>query len=121
MHEKGQYCWTRHKVGIPRIVSTRVTLLPIVPKSVLRQHVVRITSVQSLDPRSRDTESSENEYAAGEKKRMVEYLVLQRRIFKGKEGPWLVWGTVQETEAGSVLVARAPQRHAPLIDVVKAT
>ena len=93
-----------------------------IPQSAIRQHIIKIRSVQSLDPLVRKGKTlSENDYAVGEKKRMVEYLVLQRRIFKGKEGPWLVWGTVQETEAGSVLKDRDRKGPAPIIDVVKTT
>ena len=93
-----------------------------IPQSAIRQHVVKIRSVQSLDPQVNMGKTPlENDYVAGNKKRMVEYLVLQKRIIKSKEGPWLVWGTVQETEAGSVLKDRDTKGAAPLIDVVKAT
>ena len=36
-------------------------------------------------------------------KEMLEYLVLQRRILDGKEGPWKVWGTTEETQADDIL------------------
>ena len=97
-------------------------MLPMIPKSAIRQHVIKIISVQSLDPLvSKGKTASDNRYAAGERRQMVEYLVLQRRVFKGKEGPWLIWGTVQETEAGSVLKDTERKGIAPIIDVVKET
>ena len=93
-----------------------------IDKSGFRQHVVKIKSVQSLDPLvTKGRTLSETEYVAGEKKPMVEYMVLQKRIFKGKEGPWLVWGTVQETNAYDVLKNKERKGPAPMIDVVKAT
>ncbi len=87
----------------------------------MRQHVVKIRSVQSLDTLLKKGETvSEDQYTTGEKKRMVEYLVLQRRFIKGVEGPWLVWGTVQETKASSVLQDTGRKGPVPIIDVVKA-
>jgi len=32
-----------------------------------------------------------------------EYVVIQRRVMKGKEEPWMVWGTTQETSVDEVL------------------
>ena len=111
--------WTLHKyVGFPRVMSTRASMLPMIDKSALRQHVVRIKSVQSLDTLTKKGETREHdEYAPGEMMRMVEYLVLQRRILKGKEGPWKVQGTVQETDAKDVLKEAGRKGPAPQIDV----
>lgn len=82
--------WTLHKyIGRPRIVSSRAVVLPVVEQSALRQHVVRVKSVQSVD--------------GGEPMEMVEYLVLQQRLLEGKSERWMVWGTVEETDAESVL------------------
>ena len=75
--------------------------------------------MQSLDTLLRRGEGDpEDQYAVGEKQEMVEYLVLQRRYMKGIEGPWLVWGTVQETEASSVLPVVVKKAPVPIIDVV---
>lgn len=120
-------------------MSTRASTIPLIDASGFRQHVVRIQSVQSLDWREVDADADadgvggvegdregrkggEGEFVSGEKKSMVEYLVLQRRVLKGKEGPWLLWGTVQETDARKVLEdGEGRKGSAPFIDVVKAT
>lgn len=39
----------------------------------------------------------------GEEKVVTEYLVLQRRMWKSVEEPWMVWGTTEETDPDSVL------------------
>lgn len=71
----------------------------------IRQVVVRIRSVQSLvrsvkgEPGARDTVVG----ASGEEKVMDEYLVVQRRIWKGQEEPWMVWGTSQPSKVSEVL------------------
>lgn len=38
-----------------------------------------------------------------EKKKMVEYVVLQRMMLKGKEREWKIWGTVEESKVEDVL------------------
>lgn len=35
-------------------------------------------------------------------KDMVEYIVMQRRMWKGKEEPWKVWGFVEKTTVESI-------------------
>ncbi|KAK3674390.1 hypothetical protein LTR78_005859 [Recurvomyces mirabilis] len=35
-------------------------------------------------------------------KETIEYLVVQKNLRKGKEGPWIVWGTVEETTLDKV-------------------
>lgn len=87
--------WNLHRyIGAPRIVSTRVAFLP-VEKSALYQVVVKIKSIQSL--------KSSLVTDAGNTKHMVEYLVLQRRMWKGAEESWKIWGTVEETKVEDVL------------------
>ena len=44
----------------------------------------------------------------GEEKDVSEYLVLQRRIWKEVEEPWMVWGTTEETDPDVVLSADLP-------------
>ena len=65
----------------------------------LRQVVVRLRSRQSLariiGRRGPDQDAVVE--GTGEEKKVQEYLVLQRRIWKGKEQPWMVWGTTQES------------------------
>lgn len=41
----------------------------------------------------------------GEPKECQEYVVIQKRLWKGKEEGWMVWGTVQETTMEEVLEA----------------
>jgi hypothetical protein len=41
----------------------------------------------------------------GEPREMGEYVVIQRRIVMQKEEPWMVWGTVEETDWKSVVYA----------------
>lgn len=38
-----------------------------------------------------------------QEKKMVEYVVLQRMMLKGKEGGWKIWGTIEESKVGDVL------------------
>ncbi len=42
-------------------------------------------------------------------KQVNEYVVIQRRIMKGKEDPWMVWGTTQETSVDDVLGKKGPE------------
>lgn len=73
-------------------------MLP-VKGSGLRQVVVRLQSSQSLaritSRGNASQDSSTN--GPGKEKQVQEYLVLQRRIWKEKEEPWMVWGTIEES------------------------
>ena len=51
-------------------------------------------------------ETEEVEATRGEAKDMTEYLVLQRRICKGVEEPWMVWGFGEETDYPRLLKMR---------------
>lgn len=84
--------WTIHKYGrFPRVVSDRAARLP-VEGAWLRQAVVRIRSRQSL------TRFREGQVVAGSghEKDVKEYVVIQKRLWKGREEGWLVWGTTEE-------------------------
>jgi mitochondrial protein MBA1 len=97
--------------------------------SVIRQVVVRISSRQKLiidrdspniiaKPRrgtrelkwvpdgtqlNRDEAREEEEYTVDEhEKDVVEYIVLQKRIMKGEEEPWKVWGFMDNTTVESL-------------------
>ena len=74
-----------------RVVSDRAAKLPL-DLAGLRQAVVRIQSRQRLDRFGQD-----GKRLGGDTKEVCEYLVLQRRLMNGKESPWLVWGTTNET------------------------
>ena len=97
--------WTVKYVGIPcvRVVSSRGSILPR-RNSAMRQAVVKIKSEQTL---SHIKSSLDGEKESSRKdpivKRLQEYLVLQRRVFEGVEGPWKVWGTVDETSVNEIL------------------
>lgn len=58
---------------------------------IYRQAVIRMYSRQQLTAKKQGV-------AIGELKEVdiLEYLVLQKRFYMGKEGPWKIWGTVQE-------------------------
>lgn len=91
--------WTLHRMTRgPRIVSNRAGMLP-VKGSGLRQVVVRLQSSQSLaritSRGNADRELPTNGH--GKEKQIQEYLVLQRRIWKEKEEPWMIWGTTEES------------------------
>lgn len=85
--------WTLHNYArSPRIVSDRAARLPIEGAG-LRQAVVRIRSRQSL------TRFRGGQVVAGSGggKDVKEYVVIQKRLWKGKEEGWMVWGTMEET------------------------
>ena len=92
--------WTLHKylMGSPRIVSTNIVPLEI-EKSAVYQVVVKIKSIQSLEKTPANGLAGD----ATEKKKMVEYVVLQKMMLKGQEGTWKIWGTIEETKVEDVL------------------
>ena len=65
----------------------------------MRQAVVRIRSRQSL------TRYKDGQVVAGsgQEKDVQEYVVIQKRLWKGKEEGWLVWGTMEETTMEKLL------------------
>lgn len=79
-------------------------MLP-VKEAWMRQAVVRIESRQSL-ARIIGVGPDGQEIIAkgtGQEKEIREYVVLQRRIWKGAEEPWIVWGTTEETSLSKIL------------------
>lgn len=80
------------------MVSQRAAILPIDDgtgnKTAVRQCVVRIKSVQSL--RRTDARATPEE-SAGKEQEVLEYVVVQRRVWKGVEERWRLWGTTMET------------------------
>lgn len=83
-------------------------------ESIIRQVIVRIKSVQSIATYLPKRRGEEERVEGGEEKNMVEYLVLQKRILKGEEGPWLVWGTVEETDPDEILGDKQ-EAHQPVV------
>ena len=70
-------------------------MLPMVKGAALRQAVVRLQSRQSL---VKLDSNGEVVNGAGEVKQVKEYVVIQRRMWKEKEEPFMVWGTVEESD-----------------------
>jgi len=101
--------WKLHRyVGTPWLCSYRVGALSDKPvpsdqNNTIQQAVVRIRSMQSLKRSKRirgkggapTTELVEE--GSGEEKLVIEYLVIQKMLRKGKPGPWMIWGTTEET------------------------
>ncbi|MCJ1255856.1 hypothetical protein MMC24_003674 [Lignoscripta atroalba] len=87
----------------PRVVSHRAVMIPLGKGIALRQAVVRIQSRQSL---ARLKPNGELIEGTGEEKDVREYVVVQRRMMKEKEEPWMVWGTVEESDWKLVVADR---------------
>lgn len=66
---------------------------------------MRIRSKQSLAKIIPATKGRRESVVEGtdREKQVDEYVVIQRRVMKGKEEPWMVWGTTQETSVDEVL------------------
>lgn len=97
--------WVLHRyVKSPRIVSDRASMLQ-VKDAAVRQVVVRIKSTQSLVKIQRHPQTKEEITVRGtDSEQMIdEYLVMQRRIWKGQEERWRIWGTVQEANVNELL------------------
>ncbi|KAL8659691.1 MAG: hypothetical protein Q9226_000316 [Calogaya cf. arnoldii] len=108
-----RFRWNLHKfIRAPKFVSQRVGVLPY-KGSAIRQVVVRMRSRQSLarmvsrGPGRPDAQIQ----GTGEEKDVTEYLVLQRRIWKEIEEPWMVWGTTDETDPDTVLTSKDPAQN----------
>ena len=105
-----RFVWKLHKyTKFARVVSNMAARLPLDVDAGQRQAVVRIQSKQSLTkykttiPRAAvDTAAAEQKEmeavpGTGEVKDVREYVVIQKRVISGKEGPWIIWGTTEET------------------------
>lgn len=96
--------WTLHRfIQGPKFVSQRIAMLPY-KGAALRQVVVRLQSSQSL-ARSVSNGKPRSETlvkGTGEEMQVSEYLVLQRRMVRDEEGPWLIWGTTNETDPETI-------------------
>lgn len=89
-----RYEWKLHKyTKFTRVVSDRAVRLPM-ELSGQRQAVVRIQSRQSLTKYRPDGSVVPG---TGQEKELREYVVIQKRLLNGKEEPWFVWGTTEET------------------------
>ena len=75
----------------------------------MRQAVVRIRSVQSLDKGTKNNktkkkgEEAKDTEGIGGGKMMDEYVVIQKNIFQGVEDDWMVWGTTKESDVSEII------------------
>lgn len=90
--------------GLPlseaRTLSDRAVAVPVEGlQLILRQIVVRITSTQRLDHYERRIVNGKPQMKqiAGKPHTMQENVVLQKLYIEGKESPWKVWGTTEDT------------------------
>lgn len=73
--------------------------------SALYQVVVQIKSIQSLKGISKGRNAEKDtvvEDSKGKQNEVVEYLVMQKMMFRGREGSWKIWGTTEETDVKDV-------------------
>lgn len=109
-----KYVWTLHDyVGRPRVMSHRATVIPIEDalnrKSSMRQAVVRIRSRQSLTRTGRAGVEVVGEQGGDDVKEITEFVVIQKRLWKGTDEKWKVWGTTEETSAEGMREALHPK------------
>ena len=111
--------WMLHKyIGSPRIVSTRMGMLPL-SKSAVIQVVVQLRSIQSLMKILKGSNGKDDNVLNIPKdgqRKLVEYMVLQRMILGGDEKPWMVWGTTQESKVQDVLEEKSLAQSAAVGD-----
>lgn len=91
--------WKLHKLlSSPKVVSSKAHYYGGNNPS-RRQAIVRIHSLQSLTkflPSGKLVEGSDVP------KEVTEFVVIERKYSKGKESPWYVWGTTEETTSTSL-------------------
>ncbi|CAG7958726.1 unnamed protein product [Penicillium salamii] len=82
-----------------RVVSDRATSIPEIPKSGIRQIVVRITSRQSTTTTQTQTNGSNTEVIpiSSKEQDITEYIVVQNLRWNDKDHGWRVWGTTNPT------------------------
>ncbi len=76
-----------------KVMSNRAASL-MVDRAGIRQAVVRICSKQKL---TRFKADGSIVAGTGQVRDVKEYIVIQRTLWQGVEGPWMVWGTTEET------------------------
>lgn len=82
-----------------KVVSNRAARLPM-DGAAIRQAVVRICSTQKL---TRYTAKGAVVQGTGKEKKVVEYVLIQKKIWGWEDGEWQVWGTIEETTLDDVL------------------
>ena len=79
-----------------RVVSNRASKFPR-EDSAIRQVVIKIRSKQRIVHVNDDETIDGHARWDSQWVKVIEYLVIQRRIIDGQEGDWKIWGTTQET------------------------
>lgn len=76
-----------------------------VKDAAIRQVVVRIRSIQSLERIKPGVDGKEDVVVegSGAEKDITEYIVVQRKVVKKVEEPWMVWGTTGESKVDAIL------------------
>lgn len=90
-----------HFTGV-RVLSDRATQLPEVPKSGIRQIVLRVSSRQSMTkvntaPFQAKGAAAKDVAAPAKEQDVTEYVVIQQLIWNGKDAGWRVWGNTKPT------------------------
>ena len=88
--------------------------------SALYQVVVQIKSVQSLKEISKGRNAEKDtvvEDSKGKQNGVVEYLVMQKMMLRGREGSWKIWGTTEETDVKDVWKEQSskPKARSPAV------
>ncbi|KOS42587.1 hypothetical protein ACN38_g6501 [Penicillium nordicum] len=84
-----------------RVISDRATSIPDIPKSGIRQIVVRVTSRQSTtttqvqNPSAK--EPTENNIVSAKEQDCVEHIVIQHLRWNDQDKGWRVWGHISPT------------------------
>lgn len=67
--------------------------------------MIRLATRQSLAKLKANSNGQFDTIIAGtgEEKDVREYLVLQKRMLRGVEGHWVIWGTADETDVNDIL------------------
>ena len=88
--------WTLHRYKPwARVVSHKAAAFPGFENAGLRQAVVKLKSRQSLEK----VDSTGNSIPGTEQvQEKAEYIVVQRKLWEGREGDWMVWGTTEESD-----------------------
>lgn len=93
--------------GGAKVMSNRGARMPI-EGSGLRQAIVRIRSRQRL---TRYKVDGSVVPGSGKEKDVEEFVVIQRKLAGGKEEPWRVWGTTEETTLTTVEQRELEKMH----------
>lgn len=85
-------------IGV-RVLSDRATSIPDLPKSGIRQMVVRITSRQSTTRTQKQSrgENAEVVPVSSKEQDCMEYIVIQHLRWNDQDKGWRVWGTTNPT------------------------